>query len=91
MPNLSNSSETESIVGIQFGVFSPDEITRRSVVEITTHSTQEGKIGGLADPRMGVLENGKLCRSCGLNFSDLTYGDEIDDDLEVDEAMTKNT
>ena len=31
------------------------------------------------------------CRSCGLNFSDLTYGDEIDDDLEVDEAMTKNT
>ena len=67
MPTLPHSSETESIVGIQFGVFSPDEITRRSVVEITTHSTQEGKIGGLADPRMGVLENGKLCRSCGLN------------------------
>jgi len=67
MPNLSHSSETETIVGIQFGVFSPDEIARRSVVEITTHSTQEGKIGGLADPRMGVLENGKLCRSCGLN------------------------
>jgi DNA-directed RNA polymerase II subunit RPB1 len=54
-------------VGIQFGVFSPDEIKRRSVVEITSHSTQEGKIGGLADPRMGILENGKLCRSCGLN------------------------
>ena len=67
MPTLSHSSETETIVGIQFGVFSPDEIIRRSVVEITNHSTQEGKIGGLADPRMGVLENGKLCRSCGLN------------------------
>jgi DNA-directed RNA polymerase II subunit RPB1 len=67
MPTLSHSSETESIVGIQFAVFSPEEIARRSVVEITTHSTQEGKIGGLADPRMGVLENGKLCRSCGLN------------------------
>jgi DNA-directed RNA polymerase II subunit RPB1 len=67
MPNLSHSSETEAIVGIQFGVFSPDEITRRSVVEVTNHSTQEGKIGGLSDPRMGVLENGKLCRSCGLN------------------------
>lgn len=67
MPILSHSSETESIVGIQFGVFSPDEIKRRSVVEITSHNTQEGKIGGLADPRMGVLENGKLCRSCGLN------------------------
>ena len=67
MPTLSHSSQTEAIVGIQFGVFSPDEITRRSVVEITTYNTQEGKIGGLADPRMGVLENGKLCRSCGLN------------------------
>ena len=67
MPKLAHSSETESIVGIQFGVFSPDEIQRRSVVEITTHNTQDGKIGGLADPRMGVLENGKICRSCGLN------------------------
>lgn len=67
MPTLTHSSETESIVGIQFGVFSPDEITRRSVVEVTSHSTQDGKIGGLSDPRMGVLENGKLCRSCGLN------------------------
>jgi DNA-directed RNA polymerase II subunit RPB1 len=67
MPNLSHSSETEAIVGIQFCLFGPDEIERRSVVEVTSHSTQEGKIGGLADPRMGVLENGKLCRSCGLN------------------------
>ena len=67
MPYLQNSSETETIVGIQFGVFSPEEVTRRSVVEITSHVAVEGKIGGLFDPRMGVLENGKLCRSCGLN------------------------
>jgi len=67
MPHLSHSSETEAIVGIQFGVFSPDDIVRRSVVEVSTHSTQDGKIGGLSDPRMGVLENGKVCRSCGNN------------------------
>ena len=67
MPHLSHSSETESLVGIQFGVFSPEEVRRRSVVEVTSYSTQEGKIGGLADPRMGVLENGKVCRSCGQN------------------------
>jgi DNA-directed RNA polymerase II subunit RPB1 len=67
MPTLLHSSETESLVGIQFSVFGPEEIVRRSVVEVTTSNTQEGKIGGLADPRMGVLENGKLCRSCGLN------------------------
>ncbi len=62
------SSEIEPIVGIQFGIFSPEEIERRSVVEITSHAMYEGsepKIGGLFDPRMGVLENGKVCRSCG--------------------------
>jgi DNA-directed RNA polymerase II subunit RPB1 len=67
MPTLPHSSDTETIVGIQFGVFSPEEIRRRAVVEVTSHSTQDGKIGGLADPRMGVLENGKLCHSCGQN------------------------
>ena len=62
------SSELEPIVGIQFGIFSPEEIERRSVVEITSHSTYDGnepKIGGLFDPRMGILDNGKQCRSCG--------------------------
>jgi DNA-directed RNA polymerase II subunit RPB1 len=62
------SSDIESIVGIQFGIFSPEEIERRSVVEIISNATYEGnepKIGGLFDPRMGVLDNGKTCRSCG--------------------------
>ena len=67
MPLLPHTSEAEAIVGIQFGVFSPDEILRRSVCEITSPSTAEGKLNGLFDPRMGVLENGKICRSCGQN------------------------
>jgi DNA-directed RNA polymerase II subunit RPB1 len=67
MPFLPHSSETESIVGIQFGVFSPEEIIRRSVCEITSPSITDGKLGGLFDPRMGVLENGKVCRTCGQN------------------------
>ncbi len=61
------ASDTESIIGIQFGIFSPEEIERRSVVEITTqtiYSGSEPAIGGLFDPRMGVLDNGKVCRSC---------------------------
>jgi len=62
------SSEIEAIVGIQFGIFSPEEIERRSVVEITNAGTFDGnepRIGGLFDPRMGILDNGKTCRSCG--------------------------
>ena len=62
------TSDIEPIVGIQFGIFSPDEIERRSVVEVTNAGTYDGnepRIGGLFDPRMGVLDNGKTCRSCG--------------------------
>jgi DNA-directed RNA polymerase beta' subunit len=62
------SSDIEPVVGIQFGIFSPDEIERRSVVEVTNAGTYDGnepRIGGLFDPRMGVLDNGKTCRSCG--------------------------
>jgi len=62
------TSDIEPIVGIQFGIFSPEEIERRSVVEITNAGTFDGnepRISGLFDPRMGTLENGKTCRSCG--------------------------
>jgi DNA-directed RNA polymerase II subunit RPB1 len=63
-----HSSDIESIVGVQFSIFSPEEIERSSVVEITSQTPYEGsepKIGGLFDPRMGVLDNGKVCRTCG--------------------------
>ena len=62
------SSEIESIVGVQFSILSPEEIERSSVVEITnqgTYNDNEPRIGGIFDPRMGVLDNGKICRTCG--------------------------
>jgi DNA-directed RNA polymerase II subunit RPB1 len=62
------NSDIQPIVGIQFGIFSPEEIEKRSVVEVTNAGTYDGnepRIGGLFDPRMGVLDNGKTCRSCG--------------------------
>lgn len=70
MPSGFNTptSELENIIGVQFSVLSPDEIRKRSAVEITSQATYEGnepRIGGLFDPRMGVLDNGKICRTCG--------------------------
>ena len=62
------SSEIESIVGVQFSILSPDEIERSSVVEIKhqgTYNDNEPRIDGIFDPRMGVLDNGKICRTCG--------------------------
>jgi DNA-directed RNA polymerase II subunit RPB1 len=67
MSLLLRSSDTEAIVGVQFGIFGPDEIRRRSVCEVTNMSTADGKLNGLFDPRMGVLENDKVCRTCGQN------------------------
>ena len=61
-------SDIETVVAVQFSIKSPKEIEDGSVVEIVTSATFEGnepKIGGLFDPRMGVLENWKTCRSCG--------------------------
>ena len=62
------TSDIGTIVGVQFSVLSPDEIERRSVAEIITQETYDGdipKVGGLFDRRMGVLDPGMICLSCG--------------------------
>ena len=66
--NLMNISK---VVGIQFSILSPDEIRKSSVAEITSRDTYiNGKpvIGGLFDPRMGVLEPGLICPTDGLDY-----------------------
>ncbi len=59
------------IIGIQFSVLSPEEIRNGSVAEITTRDTyinNKPVIGGLFDPRMGVLEPGLICPTDGLDY-----------------------
>ena len=59
------------IVGIQFSILSPDEIRKGSVSEISTRDTyinNKPVIGGLFDPRMGVLEPGLICPTDGLDY-----------------------
>lgn len=68
---MQQGSIPSKIVGIQFSLFSPEEIEKQSVVEITNKETYVGmkpKIGGLFDPRMGVLEPGMLCPTDGKNY-----------------------
>ena len=55
------------ITGVQFGITSPDEIIRRSVVEVTTDKTYQGNNpvpNGVFDSRMGVIDSGKICPTC---------------------------
>ena len=59
------------IIGIQFSILSPDEIRNASVAKITSRDTyinNKPVIGGLFDPRMGVLEPGLICPTDGLNY-----------------------
>jgi len=57
----------EEVKGIQFSVLGPEEIIKRSVVKVTKTDTYTGSepiVGGLFDPRMGVLEHNKVCTTC---------------------------
>ncbi len=69
-PELSYSDQKidiQDVKGIQFSVLGPEEIIKRSVVEITKTDTYAGSepiIGGLFDSRMGVLEHNKICSTC---------------------------
>ena len=62
------------IIGIQFSILSPEEIVRNSVVEIISKDTyangNKPVIGGLFDPRMGVLEQGLICPTDGYTYID---------------------
>jgi len=59
------------IIGLQFSLLSPEEIRRGSVANIVTRDTYVNNkpvIGGLFDPRMGVLDPGLICPTDGLNY-----------------------
>lgn len=54
----------EAIIGVQFGISSPQDILKSSVVEITTEKTYVGTqpvTGGVFDPRFG---GGARCPTC---------------------------
>ncbi len=65
-----SSKNVSKIIAIQFSLLSPEEIVNGSVVEIVSRDTYNGNlpaIGGIFDPRMGVLEGNILCPTDGLN------------------------
>ena len=59
------------IIGMQFSILSPDEIRKGSVANIVSRDTYVNNkpvIGGLFDPRMGILDPGLICPTDGLNY-----------------------
>ena len=69
--NYISKKNVSKIIGIQFSMLSPEEIRNGSVAEITSRDTyinNKPVIGGLFDPRMGVLEPGFICPTDGLDY-----------------------
>lgn len=68
LKEIANINDVYKIKKIQFSVLSPEDITNGSVCEILTKDTYDGnepKLNGLFDPRMGVIEKGRVCPTCG--------------------------
>lgn len=66
---LSCANVIDTVTSIQFCLSSPEEILRRSVVEVVSHEIYSGSEpvkGGVLDMRMGTIDNGKRCPTCGM-------------------------
>ena len=65
-----NTIMGDVIIGVQFGIANPDEIVKRSVVQVITDKTHQAGhpvAGGVFDSKFGVIENGKICPTCKQN------------------------
>ncbi|NMC61019.1 MAG: DNA-directed RNA polymerase subunit A', partial [Candidatus Methanofastidiosa archaeon] len=59
---------------IQFGILSPDDIRKMSVLRVITADTYDDDgypiEKGLMDQRLGVIDPGLKCKTCGQKFGD---------------------
>lgn len=74
--NTSDSkAPLKEVKRIQFGILSPEEIRRMSVTEggIKFPEVYEGgrpKLGGLMDPRQGIIDRSSRCQTCAGNMTE---------------------
>ena len=64
---LMNTTNTEEVDSIKFGIFDPELIKKGSVCNVLSADIYDGtepKINGLFDPRMGVTDYSRLCTTC---------------------------
>lgn len=67
-----SSAEVKRVKKVQFGVLSPEEIKKMSVVEITKPGTIVGGLpirNGLSDPALGTADPRSTCATCGNTYA----------------------
>lgn len=68
---MTHTLNPSRVIGIQFSILSPNEIRKASVANITSRDTYVSNkpvIGGIFDPRMGILESGLICPTDGHDY-----------------------
>ncbi|MDA3855993.1 MAG: DNA-directed RNA polymerase subunit A' [Candidatus Woesearchaeota archaeon] len=69
-----NKNITKRISSVKYSIFSPKDILKQSVVKVITPEIYDKYgfpvEGGLMDIRMGVIEPGLRCKTCGNNYKD---------------------
>ncbi|XP_012276630.1 DNA-directed RNA polymerase II subunit RPB1 [Orussus abietinus] len=75
MTTSDSKAPLRTVKRVQFGILSPDEIHRMSVTDggIRFPETMEGgrpKLGGLMDPRQGVIDRNTRCQTCAGNMTE---------------------
>lgn len=67
-------SITKRIEKVKFSIYSPKEILKQSVVKVITPEIYDKYgfpvEGGLMDIKMGVIEPGLRCKTCGNNYKE---------------------
>ena len=75
MGTLGSVATIRLVKKVQFGILSPDEIRQMSVTKggIRFSEIYEGgkaKLGGLMDPRQGVIDRQSRCQTCDGNMNE---------------------
>ena len=70
-----SSASLRVVKRVQFGILGPDEIKAMSVVDggvrySEVYEAGKPKLGGLMDPRQGVVDKGTRCQTCAGNHFD---------------------
>ncbi|XP_059613251.1 DNA-directed RNA polymerase II subunit RPB1 [Phlebotomus argentipes] len=70
-----SKAPVRTVKRVQFGILAPDEIRRMSCTEggVQFPETMEGgrpKLGGLMDPRQGVIDRNSRCQTCAGNMTE---------------------
>ena len=72
LQDFDENYEIGFINGIQFGVYSPETILKKSVVHVNVEtyydSNGDPRINGLFDPRMGYIEPRLKCKTCNQTY-----------------------